>query len=818
MSSIPGVLSSPVPLTKAVIQVLIGAFDAKFYSEEYEDLHLAPQELFAHFIFKGVHEGRSPNKSFDVAEYFANNRDVLLSGMNPFYHFHVHGKHEGRIATSVVRVKQRLAILANQGDINWIETIRPFVDENYYRRQLSSIQPYLTGYDIDLTAHYALLGWKLRLNPSPKFSTSQWLEEHSELSGFRLNPLLLDTLGMCSELVGSMTENSMLKTSVANPFATYEVSGDEVHPSNMSSNADIFLPRSAPTNSSDHSAANQFTADLQGNRADISGHPSVPKSGAASADNKQTESPSDQLSDEVVEKILSSRLFDAHYYLATYLDVADAKVDPFQHFMHQGWREGRDPSAKFSTAYYLATCAGAVAAGLNPLVHYVEKGRMEGRATKPPGGWQVEVLERCIPPAIREASFPSFSGPLLSYEALRTAVFGTTVQAKANSPLPMILAVSHDSYSTVTGGTQIFIADEMSNAVMCGVTHLHIAPSTPGLTIGDANRPTKVIVTKNGAVLGQIEATEVFRLISTTQYLNIRVSIHSLIGFGLAVLEGLRQIAQQTRTYLWLHDYSTLCDGFNLLRNDLAFCGGPGADSVECAVCVYGTERKARQSRLQEWFDRVNPVVVAPSEAALNIWKCASTPLTVASSIVVPHWTLLPTERRKRKKNSPIRVAFVGYAVSSKGWPIFSEIVDTLAHTDTYEFYHFIKGGNSPNSTVKGVDCTVTSTDRLGTSTLMSQNSIDVVMIMSPWPETFSYVAAEALIAGCTIVCFECSGNVAALANKTKQGLIYKGSTELFESVSDGSFHQEISKTIKQSHYHAVTQNRGLFDAIVRME
>jgi hypothetical protein len=37
--------------------------------------------------------------------------------------------------------------------------------------------------------------------------------------------------------------------------------------------------------------------------------------------------------------------FDATYYLEAYPDVAEAKVDPFEHFMHQGYREGRNPPA-----------------------------------------------------------------------------------------------------------------------------------------------------------------------------------------------------------------------------------------------------------------------------------------------------------------------------------------------------------------------------------------------------------------------------------------------------------------------------------------
>jgi hypothetical protein len=44
--------------------------------------------------------------------------------------------------------------------------------------------------------------------------------------------------------------------------------------------------------------------------------------------------------------------FDAAYYLAHNPDVAAAGVDPLLHYDQSGWREGRNPSAAFSTNGY----------------------------------------------------------------------------------------------------------------------------------------------------------------------------------------------------------------------------------------------------------------------------------------------------------------------------------------------------------------------------------------------------------------------------------------------------------------------------------
>lgn len=75
-----------------------------------------------------------------------------------------------------------------------------------------------------------------------------------------------------------------------------------------------------------------------------------------------------------------SELFDANYYLSTYEDVRAAGVNPLQHYLEQGWREGRDPSAGFSTQAYLNRYEDVRLRRINPLVHYLRHGYYEGRS------------------------------------------------------------------------------------------------------------------------------------------------------------------------------------------------------------------------------------------------------------------------------------------------------------------------------------------------------------------------------------------------------------------------------------------------------
>ncbi|MBL3589735.1 MAG: hypothetical protein JMN24_08070 [gamma proteobacterium endosymbiont of Lamellibrachia anaximandri] len=81
----------------------------------------------------------------------------------------------------------------------------------------------------------------------------------------------------------------------------------------------------------------------------------------------------------LVNLLKDSGLFDESWYLAEYPDVAEAGVDPIQHYLRYGASEGRNPSPKFDTTFYLTTNPDIAQAEINPLIHYLRYGKEEGR-------------------------------------------------------------------------------------------------------------------------------------------------------------------------------------------------------------------------------------------------------------------------------------------------------------------------------------------------------------------------------------------------------------------------------------------------------
>ena len=120
-----------------------------------------------------------------------------------------------------------------------------------------------------------------------------------------------------------------------------------------------------------------------------------------------------------------------------------------------------------------------------------------------------------------------------------------------------------------------------------------------------------------------------------------------------------------------------------------------------------------------------------------------------------------------------VRIGFVGFSASSKGWPVFSALVDEFHADPRYRFIHFAARGVSSTPECEFVITESTPDDRDATTRLLHEHRIDFLAMLSPWPETFSFVAHEANAAGCRLLCFRDSGNVAALVRSTGLGEVF---------------------------------------------
>ena len=485
-------------------------------------------------------------------------------------------------------------------------------------------------------------------------------------------------------------------------------------------------------------------------------------------------------------RVLIAPEFDAAYYLQANEDVRESGMDPFEHFLLHGAAELRNPNAWFDTGFYVRNNADVVDAEVNPFWHYLAHGKAEGRKPAPRRQAERAVLAQAVPATARWAGTPP-NEPPQAPEALRAAVAD-----RLASTAGFTVSVSHDRYTDFTGGVQILVADEQAAFNAGNETYLHIAPAAARLMLAPPGGVPLIHLTMDGAYCGlttYADLAEVLAELAPVMPAARRFVVHCLLGHQIDPLIALHAALGPAAAVFWVNDYEAVCVGYNLLRNDVAFCGGPPPGSMACRVCVYGEDRDEHLAQIGRLFAAIPFHVVAPSEVALAVWHAAAR-LPHASAQVheyarvrpgAARYALLGASPRGTSEN-PVRVGFVGFTTSNKGWPAFAQVAGALAGHEGYRLFHFT--ALPPDPSLPGVETVLTrvSADARGATTdALAAASIDLVLVLSPWPETFCLVAYEAIAAGADVVTLPGSGNVADMVLARGRGLVMPDTTALLE-------------------------------------
>lgn len=598
------------------------------------------------------------------------------------------------------------------------------VDTAFYR----GVYDDLARAAVDPVAHYGQVGWQERRDPAPWFSTEAYLENNPDVADSGLNPLY-------HYLVKGRAE------------------GREIGASTLADGY-LFKPRmSAPPT-----------------WAFEQGKPPAPVALVAP--------PRPDVALTTAQYALVAAAFDAGFYLGAHPDVAAAGQDPLEHFLMAGWRERRDPAPGFSIVDYLELNPEVAAAGINPFAHYLETGRAEGRIPKRSLGFRYEIIAGLVPmetrlaqAAQRAAAIPPADPGLLA-----------AALAKSRTGLKDLhVTFSHDDYAANVGGVQLCIQREAARIGALGRDHLHVFPSSTWPMVREQS-PATLGVLWNGVFVGHFEPSRVTDTLATA----IRgaspgarsFAIHNLLGHAVQDVLDLLAAARLTAGFFWIHDFGSLCDGYHLMRNDVADCGAPPPDSPACSVCVYGPQRRPQIAAHERLFDSLKLTAVAPSQAAMDTWR-AGWRFRTAGEIVLPHATLSPrTGQTAASPEGPFRFAFLGMPAAHKGWPIFRDLALRFAADPRYQFLHLAQ------AEIRGLPIThhpvtVTHDQPLAMLDAVEALKIDAAMIWSLCRETFSFATYEAVAGGACVITGPDSGNVARFVQTQGHGEVIADETAL---------------------------------------
>ena len=489
------------------------------------------------------------------------------------------------------------------------------------------------------------------------------------------------------------------------------------------------------------------------------------------------DAPRAELHDPVLDIIASE--VDAAFYLARNPDVARAGMAAAEHYWRIGWREGRDPSPWFRTEYYLRANPDVAAAAINPLWHYLVRGREEGRQPSEPGGAWREELDRPRPLPCHVAE----GARLLSAATLRRLLRGASADAGR-----LVLSISHDRYTDVPGGTQRLIADEQRKFNAAGAAYLHLSPTVARLGLAPpGDGPERHGVTLDGVWQGVAPPESIASAFAVVPAgLKRLLAVHALHGWRPETVASLAAALRPAQAVFWAHDYGAACASPRLLRNDIAFCAAPPPDSLGCRICIHGETRAGHLARMRALFAAVPFHLAAPSALAAETWLRAAR-LPVASVQVHPHVRLWPLPAAPMAPAGPVRLGFVGAADYHKGWGVFRDLLRQARRLAAYRCFHFASPSfEQPMDGLSFVAAAATPDDPAGMQRALAAHRIDLVLALSPWPETFSYVAHEALAAGADLLALEGSGHVAALVRHLGRGVVLADAAALADFVLGG--------------------------------
>lgn len=844
------------------MHVVAREFQPKFYCAEYPDVCSAGIDPLQHFCAVGWREGRNPNPNFDVISYLQVNSDVAAAAINPFHHYLFHGRAEGRPVAQAVRPSVRTRLLFGLEVVDWVEQLGNLVNSAYYQSHLEqNLHP-----GVNPVAHFAYWGWRDGKSPSDKTDIRRLRATYAAASRLLINPCIAEIAANRgfyifsvaageAPVVTSAPESVLVDGSLEGSDLLRDQAVDQESDATSSVRAEFdygyYLHRysdvqQAGIDAFDHYYYTGWREDRDPN-ADFDTqyyretyaeelsegvnpffhYLMVGRTKGYRTCGQAVEQPPSASADHSIREVIRAEFSEA-YYLSTYADVRKAGVDALEHFASTGWREHRNPNSAFDSAFYVSRNADIRDAGINPFWHYLVAGRAEGRLPVRPGGYRRDLIEKAHEAALKKEQYTQASGRNLSEKALLKAVQGQVASLCGDDGV--VVSLSHDCYVRVVGGTQIFISDEQKLFNEYGFHYVHVSPKNGQLALAAEDDNDDFLIAVNGTFVGAASSRVMLKVLqSVLGQLKARekyLVLHSFFGFTPAQITRIAGVLAPQRSFYWTHDYSALCEGYNLLRNDLHFCGAPPPTSMACRVCRYGKGRLAHIEHVSDLFKQLQFEVLAPSERAADIWR-GGVQFKVGSVRPHPHWSLKArsavksaarkekTTRHGKMPTPPIRVAFIGYPNANKGWQIYKDLVESESTSGAIQFYHL-----AANETPSHLGCTfvvteVTPEERTRAIATLIEHQIDVVCMLSPWPETFSFVSHEALMAGIRVVCLANSGNVAALSAKGYRVSVFDDPHSLFSALTSTEFRSTIASDRRlQQRYDAIAS--GATVSIVR--
>ncbi len=245
-----------------------------------------------------------------------------------------------------------------------------------------------------------------------------------------------------------------------------------------------------------------------------------------------------------------------------------------------------------------------------------------------------------------------------------------------------------------------------------------------------------------------------FALIFDIQF----VIANGYINFGFNLFDKLNAVGMPV---VWVvHDFSLCCLSQHLLSNEHKFCSFNKDENIclKCGennlyakitgACLGKNIIEARKYIEKTFLNKLDKIIFV-SKSCKDTVKEYYKNLDENKTAVIYHGINDEKffEINRRPQREKIKVGILGSIAPHKGEAAIRKIINSLP-SERFEFYAFGSIPDDINARLILKDYTFED----NISLLLYQNEIDIVLLLSPSPETFSYTLSEAFVAQIPVI------------------------------------------------------------------
>lgn len=243
-----------------------------------------------------------------------------------------------------------------------------------------------------------------------------------------------------------------------------------------------------------------------------------------------------------------------------------------------------------------------------------------------------------------------------------------------------------------------------------------------------------------------------------------------------AVLDYIRKYSEinDIKIKMLMHDFFSICPTVNLVNHQGIYCNLPEAGVCDGCIgktkLLFDTNYDSIAKWRSEWGEllRMCQEVVTFSESSKKIVEKAYGQLH--NIVVRPHRIkYLPKVNKKYKMTDTLNIGLLGMLTEHKGLRVVQQMIAKIEQENLD--IRIILMGRASEGIFSPVFQTTGEYTRGSIPRLVLQNDIDVFLVSSVWPETFSYTTGEIMEMDMPVMCFDL-GAPSERVKKYKKGIV----------------------------------------------